>query len=181
MGGRASALVGALCWIKVFLGLTGPLSVDSPLPYRTLVLVLVPLGLGAWLRGLTNLPTGKSKSLARWGLGIAWLGIAYVVVVGLEQYFLHVIDFSIPWAGSGYMLLLLGLLLVGISVLLSKVLPVWSRALPLILGLPLPLLMLVKIPRDSGVLWMSVTLAVGAGFVVLGWVLGRVSTSAREA
>ena len=77
--------------------------------------------------------------------------------------------------------MLLGLLLVGIAVLLSKVLPVWSRALPLVLGLPLPLLMLAKTPQDSGVLWMSVTLAVGAGFVVLGWVLGRVSTSAREA
>lgn len=75
------------------------------------------------------------------------------------------------------------LLVTSNSVLWSDFSAVLDRGLDvtLVLGLPLPLLMLAKIPRDSGVLWMSVTLAVGAGFVVLGWVLGRVSTSAREA
>ncbi len=164
-GGLAGALVGILCWIKVLLGLSGPLSVESSLPYRVLVIVLVPLGLGAWLQGLSELPLGKIKPLAKLGVGVSWLGIAYAVLAGLEQYFVDLIRSSIPWAGSGYVLMFFGLLLVGIAVLLVKTLPVW-RILPLVLGLPIPLLMLTKIPQSF--LWISLTLIIGAGFLYLG-------------
>ncbi len=166
-GGLAGALVGILCWIKVLLGLSGPLSVESSLPYRVLVIVLVPLGLAAWLQGLSELPLGKIKPLAKVGVGVSWLGMAYVVLAGLEQYFVDLIRSSIPWAGSGYVLMFFGLLLVGIAVLLVKTLPVW-RILPLVLGLPIPLLMLTQIPQS--LLWISLTLIIGAGFLYLGLV-----------
>ena len=169
--GLAAASIGVLCWIKVLLGLSGPLSVASPLPYRILVVVLVPLGLAAWLRGLGGISAGKLRSSAKLGLRIAWLGIAYVVLAGLEQYFVHVIGFSIPWAGAGYVPVTLGVLMVGTAVLLAQALPVWSRALPLALGVPLPLIMLAEVPQGSGLLWTAVTLILGAGFVVLGRVL----------
>ena len=53
----------------------------------------------------------------------------------------------------------------GIAVLLAKTLPVW-RILPLVLGLPIPLLMLTKLPQSF--LWISLTLIIGAGFLYLG-------------
>jgi hypothetical protein len=169
--GVASASIGVLCWIKVLFGLSGPLSVASPLPYRTLVVVLVPLALAVWLRGLGDLQVSKLSSVAIFGVRIAGLGIVYVVLAGLEQYFVDVISFSIPWAGAGYVLVILGVLMVGTAVLLAQALPVWSRALPLALGVPLPLIMLAEVPQDSGLLWTFVTLVLGTGFLVLGGVL----------
>ncbi len=164
-------LLGILCWIKALIGFSGPLSEDSPLPYRFLVVVLLPLVLGVWIKGLLELSLGKARSLGRLGLGVAWLGIAYVVLAGLEQYFVDLVPIGIPWAGAGYLAVILGVLLVGIALLVSKVLPPWSRGLPLVLGLPLPLLILARNPEDSAVLWISFALATGAGFLLLGWVL----------
>jgi hypothetical protein len=163
----SSAVLGALCWSKGLLGLSGPLSVNSPVAYRALVLLLVPLSLGTWLRGLSEMGLGRREYLARLGARVAWLGIAYVVLAGLEQYFLGVFGFSIPWAGSGYLLILLGVLFVGIAVLLSTVLPVWSRVLPLVLGFLVPPLMLVGTPEEYQRVWLSSELLVGVGFLVL--------------
>ena len=170
IGGLASAVIGALCWLKVLLGLSGPLAVDSS-AYQALVLLLVPLGLGGWLKGLSELGLGKVEYLAKAGVGVAWLGIAYVVLAGLQQYFFGVFGFSIPWAGSGYLPILLGLVFVGIAVLLSNALPVWSRALPLVLGFPIPLLMLAKSPEEFRFLWLWLKLLIGVGFLVLSRVL----------
>ncbi len=164
-------LLGVLCVAKAFLGFSGPLSANSPLPYRLLVLVILPLVLGIWTKGLLELPLGKVRPVGKLGLGVAWLGIAYVVLAGLEQYFVNLIPVWIPWAGAGYLAVMFGVLLLGIVLLVAKVLPLWSRGLPLVLGLPLPLLMLVKYTGDSAVLWLSFTLATGAGFLLLGWVL----------
>ncbi len=170
-GGLASMLLGVLCATKALPGFSGSLSDDSPLPYRLLVLDLLPLVLGVWTKGLLELPLGKVRPVGKLGLGVAWLGIAYVVLAGLEQYFVNLIPVWIPWAGAGYLAVMLGVLLLGIVLLVAKVLPLWSRGLPLVLGLPLPLLMLVKYTGDSAVLWLSFTLATGAGFLLLGWVL----------
>ena len=167
----AGIVIAALCWIKVVLGLDGPLSTDSSLPYRILVLVLVPLGLGIWLKGLSELELRWGQSLSKAGVGIAWLGIIYVALAGLEQYFLDLVGPSIPWAGSGYLLILLGLLFVGIPVLFAKRIPIWSRALPLLLGFPIPLLMLAKSPEESSLFWSSFNLLIGMGFLVLSGVL----------
>ncbi len=179
-GGQASMLLGVLCWAKALLGLSGPLSESSPLPYRLLVVVLVPLLMGVWIKGLLGLPSGKARPLGKLGLGVAWLGAAYVLLAGLEQYFVNVIPVWIPWAGAGYLAVILGVLLLGIALTVSKVLPIWSRGLPLVLALPLPLLMLVKYTGDFAVLWLSFTLATGAGFLLLGWVLldaGRLNSA----
>ena len=139
--------------------------------YRALVLLLVPLGLGGWLKGLSELGLGKVEYLAKAGVGVAWLGIAYVVLAGLQQYFFGVFGFWVPWAGSGYLPILLGLVFVGIAVLLSSALPVWSRALPLVLGFPIPLLMLVESPEEFSFLWLWLNLLIGVGFLVLSRVL----------
>ena len=164
-------LLGILCWIKALLGFSGGLSEDSPLPYRLLVVVLLPLLLGVWIKGLFELSSGKARSLGTLGLRIAWLGIAYVVLAGLEQYFVNLVPIWIPWAGAGYLAIILGVSLLGIALLVAKVLPLWSRGLPLVLALPLPLLMLAKNPEGAPVLWISFALATGAGFLLLGWAL----------
>ena len=164
-------LLGILSWIKALLGFSGPLSEDSPLPYRLLVVVLLPLVLGVWIKGLHELSLGRARSLGSLGLRVACLGIAYVVLAGLEQYFVNLVPIWIPWAGTGYLAIILGVVLLGIAVLVAKVLPLWSRSLPLVLGLPLPLLMLAKNPESSPALWTSFALATGAGFLLLGWAL----------
>ncbi len=170
-GGLASMLLGILCWAKALLGFSGALSDNSPLLYKLLVLVLLPLVLGVWTKGLLELPLGKAMPLGKLGFGVAWLGIAYVMLAGLEQYFVNLIPVWIPWAGAGYLAVILGVLLLGIALLVARVLPLWSRGLPLVLGLPLPLLMLAKNPEDSAVLWILFAVATGAGFLLLGWVL----------
>ncbi len=174
-GGLASLLLGLLCWIKAFSGFSGPLSGSSALPYRLLVVVLLPLVLGVWAQGLFELSIGKAhflgRSLGKLGIGLVWLGITYVMLAGLEQYFVDLVPIGIPWAGTGYAAVTLGVLLLGVALLVAKILPLWSRGLPLVVGLPLPLLMLARNPEDSAVLWTSFTLATGAGFLVLGWVL----------
>ena len=78
---------------------------------------------------------------------------------------------SIPWAGAGYLLILLGLLFVGIAVLRSPALPVWSRALALVLGLSIPPLMLMGSPEEPRLVGLWFELLIGAGFLVLSRVL----------
>ncbi len=174
-GGLASLLLGLLCWIKAFSGFSGPLSESSPLPYRLLVVVLLPLVLGVWAQGLFELSIGKAhflgRSLGKLGIGLVWLGIVYIMLAGLEQYFVDLVPIGIPWAGTGYAAVALGVLLLGVALLVAKILPLWSRSLPLVLGLPLPLLVLARNPEGSTVLWTLFTLATGTGFLVLGCVL----------
>jgi len=141
-------------------------------------LVLIPLAMASFTVGMLGMRSRYGAQVGRFGsislvVGAIGGAIGFVGAIGLGL----ILDDGGVWWGtwlSGFLLVLVGLLLFGIAAVRKKPLPRWN-ALPLITGslfLLVPIMSMITGSDDlSGPILTTIFLLIAAGFVALGFVV----------
>ena len=140
--------------------------------------------LAAGLAGLYARQAGRFGRLGVAGFVLAFIGLALMVLGNVIEWWISDLIFADvplgefkPGAHAGWGIFLIGLcvlavglVLVGIATIQAKVLPRWSRVLPLVIGLLLASGFLVALSIGEWGLWLIV-LSLGPGSMLLGYVV----------
>ena len=137
--------------------------------------------LTAGLAGLYARQAGRFGRLGVAGFVLAFIGLALMVLGNVIEFWISDLIFADVQLGEfkqvgvgsfliGLCVLAVGLVLVGIVTIQAKVLPRWSRVLPLVIALLLASGFLVALSIGEWGFWLIV-LSLGPGWVLLGYVL----------
>ena len=195
--GLAAMLGGAMwmaSWILVSFTEEGTRAVLglSERGWRTLLLNPAMLFFVAGLVGFHRKQRERSGRLGKMGFVVGLLAVVMMLLGNVAEFWVFELFYGTQqpgWAmmGVGFMMLPIALLLFGLATVKARVFSGWRRAVPLVFGLTLVLLILVGIAvvlvSGSGTqegLLGPMLLTFAAGWVVLGYALWSEQTEARS-
>lgn len=159
IGGAVGALGGALWSVKVVADGANP----SEGGLGDILFFLVPILFGAGLAGLYSRYSGDMRGEGNAGFVQSFAGLA-LLAAGLFADFTLGLENTTRIVSFGFIILTLGLLILGFSMLKNEPLPLFNF-LPLVLGLLTPLNIVVS---GAPVIQLAISAAFGLGWSALG-------------
>ena len=160
--------------------------------WRTLLDSPAMLFFVAGLVGFHRKQRERSGKLGKIGFVVGLLGVVTMLLGNIAEFWVFELFYGTQqpgWAmmGAGFMMLPIALILFGLATVKARVFSGWRRAVPLVFGLTLVLLilagiavMLVSGSRTQEGLLGAMLLTIAAGWVVLGYALWSEQTEARS-